>query len=313
MSYAFINQSVGKNGRNVKEDVMSIQIRLNRWIMESKLPSVPMLAVDGNCGAQTHKAIGAFQKLYIGMNNPDCRIDPGGRTLDTLFQSLISPQASQAAYEAWLRAQATTAYKPPFPGVDLPDEEDKPYWEKRGMLWFGAGVKVGGMVGPAGYDWVIATMYNLRSPSNKFILRAYTRRVNGWGAGGGAGAIVAFVTGIYSPKDLNEVAFDEWDWSLAIAGKVSGALKLAAKAPILKALATSARAEKYADLETVSKAASVFKSMAGVKGMGDESEDWNGPTKPSFAAMDIPIGGVGMEAAYYRGITSFRISNVHLD
>lgn len=106
MSYAFIAQSVGKNGKNIHEDVMSIQIRLNRWIMENKLPGVPMLAVDGDCGAQSRKAIGAFQKLYLGMNNPDCRVDPGGKTLDALFQSLISPQASKAAYDAWLKAQS---------------------------------------------------------------------------------------------------------------------------------------------------------------------------------------------------------------
>lgn len=109
MSYAFINQSVGKNGTNVKEDVMSIQIRLNRWIMEGKLPNVAMLAVDGGCGSQTKKAIGAFQKLYLGTNNPDCRVDPNGKTLDALFQSLVSKKVSDAAYQAWLKAQSSAA------------------------------------------------------------------------------------------------------------------------------------------------------------------------------------------------------------
>jgi hypothetical protein len=307
MSYAFINQSVGKNGKNGKQDVMSIQIRLNRWIMEGKLPSVPMLAVDGGCGGQTRTAIGAFQKLYLGMNNPDCRVDPGGKTLDALFQSLIPPQASREAYEAWLKAQATASQKPPLPDVDLQDEEEKPYWEKRGMFWFGAGVKIGGMVGPGGYDWLLATMYNLEAPSsNKFILRASTRRA-GWGAGGGAGAVIVFVTGIYSPNDLNKIRFEDWDWSLAIAGKWSGLLKWAAKAPALKALVNSARVAKYADYDLISKAASIVK--ASMDGYGLKPDR----TEPSFVAMDIPIGGVGMEAAYYRGITSFTVSDVHLD
>lgn len=306
MSYAFINQSVGKNGRNVKEDVMSIQIRLNRWIMEGKLPNVPMLAVDGNCGGQTRKAIGAFQKLYVGMNIPDCRVDPGGRTLEQLFHSLISPQASREAYEAWLKAQAAASQKPPMPDVDLTDEE-APYWEKRGMFWFGAGVKVGGMVGPGGYDWLLATMYNLEAPSgNKFILRANTRRT-GWGAGGGAGAVIAFVTGIYSPGDLNKIRLVDWDWSLAIAGKWSGLLKWAARAPALRALANSARVAQYADYDLISKAASLVKSS--VDGFGLKTDS----TEPSFVAMDIPVGGVGMEAAYYRGLTSFAVSDVHLD
>ncbi len=111
MSYAFIKKSVGKNGANVAEDVKSIQLRLDRWIMENRLPNVAMLAVDGDCGPATKKAIGAFQKLYMGYNNPDCRVDPNGKTLDALFQSLVSKKASDAAYQDWLNAQ-TAASQP---------------------------------------------------------------------------------------------------------------------------------------------------------------------------------------------------------
>ncbi len=119
MSYAFITKSVGKNGTNLHEDVMSIQIRLCRWIMEGKLPNVAMLACDGDCGAQTKKAIGAFQKLYLGTNNPDCRVDPNGKTLDALFQSLVSKKVSDEAYQAWLKAQSAAAQQAPSkPDVD---------------------------------------------------------------------------------------------------------------------------------------------------------------------------------------------------
>lgn len=116
MSYAFITHSVGKNGKNINEDVQSIQIRLNRWIMEGKLPNVPMLAVDGGCGAQTRKAIGAFQKLYLGTSNPDCRVDPNGKTLDALFQSLVPKKISEEDYQAWLKAQSAAAQPAPEQG-----------------------------------------------------------------------------------------------------------------------------------------------------------------------------------------------------
>ena len=136
MSYAFIKQSVGKNAKNAKEDVMSIQIRLDRWIMEGKLPNVPMLAVDGDCGAQTKKAIGAFQKLYVGMNNPDCRVDPGGNTLNKLFQSLISPAASKEAYEAWLKSQGASPKAPASDWMnDVEGWKIKKQWGQQILDW----------------------------------------------------------------------------------------------------------------------------------------------------------------------------------
>lgn len=118
MTYAFINHSVGKYGKNVHEDVMSIQIRINRWIMEKKLPEIGMLAVDGSCGPATKLAIGAFQKRYLGVNNPDCRVDPGGKTLEALFASLVSPQVSEAAYREWLKAQAAAGTPAEAPAPD---------------------------------------------------------------------------------------------------------------------------------------------------------------------------------------------------
>lgn len=118
MTYAFITKSVGKNGTNLHEDVMSIQIRLCRWIMEGKLPNVAMLACDGDCGPKTKNAIGAFQKLYLGMNSPDCRVDPNGKTLEALFQSLVSKKVSDEAYQAWLKSQAAGSQGASKPQVD---------------------------------------------------------------------------------------------------------------------------------------------------------------------------------------------------
>ena len=72
--------SVGRNGMNRAEDVILVQQLLNRF---SNLPGVP-LRVDGDIGPRTIDAIEAFQRVHLGMQQPDGRVDPGGRTLAAL-------------------------------------------------------------------------------------------------------------------------------------------------------------------------------------------------------------------------------------
>jgi len=110
-----INESVGQNGKNAKEDVRTIQVRLNYWIKQGKLPDITELVVDGLCGSKTKKAIGAFQTLYLGSGSADRRVDPNGKTLEALFQSTLWKQVSDALYQAWLKAQAAAAQAPPPP------------------------------------------------------------------------------------------------------------------------------------------------------------------------------------------------------
>ena len=76
-----ITESVGDGGKNVKQDVLLIQIALNK--IHPSLTSRP-LKEDGLYGKKTGAAIHAFQKQYLQMPHPDGRIDPGGRTLHKL-------------------------------------------------------------------------------------------------------------------------------------------------------------------------------------------------------------------------------------
>ncbi len=101
--YIKLSGSVGKNAQNHPEDVMTIQGRLMKWIGMGHLPGVDTIAVDGICGPRTRRAIGAFQKKIMGFQNPDCRVDPGGRTMESLYQNL-PPKLSPAdkAYLHWL-------------------------------------------------------------------------------------------------------------------------------------------------------------------------------------------------------------------
>ncbi len=107
--YIKLSGSVGRNGKNNPDDVMTIQARLAVWSYKGLLPDIPPLVVDGQSGTKTRKAIGAFQVLYCGFKKPDCRVDPGGLTLYMLYESTLPPMKKQD-YLDWLKAEypATT-------------------------------------------------------------------------------------------------------------------------------------------------------------------------------------------------------------
>jgi peptidoglycan hydrolase-like protein with peptidoglycan-binding domain len=86
-----ITASVGVAGANRSADVKLVQDRLNRFA--ARLQIEP-LAVDGDCGPATRTAIIAFQQDVVGMEAPDGRIDPGGRTWKSLDVPATAPTAS---------------------------------------------------------------------------------------------------------------------------------------------------------------------------------------------------------------------------
>ena len=71
-----ISKSVGRGGVNTRADTREIQAALN-----AGFPATP-IAVDGLCGRNTIRRIERFQRRF--MQNPDGRVDPGGRTLRRL-------------------------------------------------------------------------------------------------------------------------------------------------------------------------------------------------------------------------------------
>ena len=126
--YIKLTGSVGKNGVNHPDDVMKIQTRLNNWIYRGLLPEIELLAMDGKCGDKSKQAIGAFQYLYLGHIHPDCRVDPGGKTLLRLYDSLIDPQRIISDYIDYIRDRFNEQFGPK-PKVKnwtvSPDEERK--------------------------------------------------------------------------------------------------------------------------------------------------------------------------------------------
>lgn len=78
-----ITASVGRNGVNKPEDVIIIQILLNRVPVAQGRPN-PQLKADGKIGPNTQDAIDRFQQRH--QLGSDGRIDPGGRMLAKLNQ-----------------------------------------------------------------------------------------------------------------------------------------------------------------------------------------------------------------------------------
>jgi hypothetical protein len=91
-----ILESVGKYGKNHPNDVWFIQFLLNLArikLVEANInfQKYNQIVENGNCGEDTIQAITIFQRDVIGWNDPDGRVDPGGRTLQILFIAAYNP------------------------------------------------------------------------------------------------------------------------------------------------------------------------------------------------------------------------------
>jgi hypothetical protein len=98
-----IGASVGRSGLNRAEDVKVVQALLNQHIAELS-PLLPV-GVSGTCDAQTILMIEEFQRRVLSIEEPDGRVDPGGRTIAALNSGT---------------GAATPSGEPVLDGVDLP-------------------------------------------------------------------------------------------------------------------------------------------------------------------------------------------------
>ena len=90
-----IQYSVGKLGRNVPDDVITIQDALNRVPITQGRPQ-PLLATDGLNGPNTERGIYQFQVKHFSASHADARVDPNHRTIARLndLQPTQSPSTS---------------------------------------------------------------------------------------------------------------------------------------------------------------------------------------------------------------------------
>lgn len=82
-----IKKSVGKNGSNLQSDVAVVQSLLNDNI-EKLVPFLPV-PETGLIGPHTIFAIEEFQRRVVGLQSPDGRVDPGGKTLKILNEAVV--------------------------------------------------------------------------------------------------------------------------------------------------------------------------------------------------------------------------------
>ncbi len=83
-----ISASVGRDGKNGRSDVKTVQILLNMNI--GKLAPLQELEEDGTCGKNSLSAIEAFQLTVAGIRKPDCKVEPGGKTLKKMAEGIPS-------------------------------------------------------------------------------------------------------------------------------------------------------------------------------------------------------------------------------
>jgi len=78
-------ESVGLEGVNRREDVLTVQVLLNKVPPSYGRPDPP-LVVDGICGPRMISAIRDFQARQFGLQNASSTIEPGQKTIAALNQ-----------------------------------------------------------------------------------------------------------------------------------------------------------------------------------------------------------------------------------
>ena len=109
-----ISAPVGLRGANRRNDVATVQGALAGASRVLGLQALHPGPVDGRPGDGTEGAIAAFQRLVCHTRRPDGRIDPGGRTADTLGRVLA---LGEADWTFPLSTRADAAYYGPGGGM----------------------------------------------------------------------------------------------------------------------------------------------------------------------------------------------------
>mgnify|MGYP001265122428 CR=1 FL=1 len=125
-----IQCSVGADGVNMKSDVRIVQAALNQALKPDK-----PLVVDGLIGPATISVIDAFQRGAVGLNRPDGRVDPNGRTLRAL-KGLQPKVFSGDCLAAVMPTAPLAKIETYFPLMSDASEQDGPISSPRRLAHF---------------------------------------------------------------------------------------------------------------------------------------------------------------------------------
>jgi hypothetical protein len=168
--------------------------------------------------------------------------------------------------------------------------------------------KAGTQFAVVGIETVTGVAVSLDDPTKWMAITASINRLGpGWGASGGFAGV--YVVGVKSPGQLNGHQEGDWDFNLALGanwGKVASAaaksnkmrplidllMKVGAKTPSGFKRALNANPDKYGEM------VDSCRSFNDTIGATSESE-------PKVIIFDIPLGGGGVEASAYFGVSNF--------
>jgi hypothetical protein len=116
MSNNLLKSPVGKNGKNLRSDTDLVIILLNKHIQRGALNHLRPLRenMKGDDPAVI-KAIEEYQKKVLKYQNPDGRVDPGGKTIRSLKQTPKDPIQTLFAIN---KIVTNVVQGPPGEGID---------------------------------------------------------------------------------------------------------------------------------------------------------------------------------------------------
>jgi hypothetical protein len=170
--------------------------------------------------------------------------------------------------------------------------------------WFGLVGKGGTQFVVVGIETVAGVAVSLDDPADWMAVTSSINRVGpGWGASGGFAGI--YIAGVSSPSALNGQQEGDWDFSLALGpnwGKMAKATKLRPLVRALQKVGASTpngfkrllktNPDKYGELVDSCRS---FNEVLGID-----------PTAgPKVVIFDVPLGGGGVEASAYFGVSNF--------
>ena len=122
--FGSLSGSVGKGGKNARNDVNAVQGALNRCIGPAG-PSA-FMATDGNATDKFFDTIKRFQQFGVGNKKPDGRIDPGGVTYRALAAKLLRKRllVSLEAQMLWAVLDGRVKYEFPCATGDSDHKTD---------------------------------------------------------------------------------------------------------------------------------------------------------------------------------------------
>jgi L,D-transpeptidase catalytic domain len=132
--FTTLSGSVGKGGKNNRNDVIAVQGGLNRCLGPAG-PSA-YLATDGNPTDAFFDVIKRFQRFAVGSKKPDGKIDPGGVTYRALAAQLLRKRilVSLDAQMLWAVQDGRVKFEFPCATGDSSHPTDKgifPIFRKR--------------------------------------------------------------------------------------------------------------------------------------------------------------------------------------